>query len=103
MYYREWLSCHGWGVMLSYDTIMAYSSGDAQRHPAGNHYAIDNSFEFCYRVKKEHLHLNIEQLSELYGHQELGKGILYGGVHGGEWPYKRWLKRLIQSYKDYIL
>ena len=104
MYYREWLSGCGWGVMLSYDTIMAYSSGDAQRHPAANHYAIDKSFEFCYPVKKEHLHLDIEQLQELYGHQELGKGILYGGDKTPhKFPYKKWLKRLIPFYKDYLL
>ena len=94
-YYREWLSGYGWGVMLSYDTVLAHSAKEAQKMGAADMYAADKSFEYCCRVKKEHLELHLEELSELYGHQER---------HAGDDPPpdERWWKRLIQSYKDYL-
>jgi len=103
-YYREWMSGYGWGVMLAYDTIMAHSEKEARSINAGDMYAADFSFEYCYRVKKEHLHLDDNYLSEIYGHQESGDRLLYGGdPEPSKWAYERWVKRLIQSYKDYLL
>ncbi len=69
-YYREWLSSHGWGVMLSYDTVMAYSKNHASKDKPFNMYAYEKTFECIEPVKEEHLHLNDEELSKLYGRQE---------------------------------
>lgn len=69
-YYREYLSCCGWAVMLGYDTIMATSKRKAAKHHPVSMYAPDKSFELIQKVKKEHLHLSDEELSKLYGEKE---------------------------------
>ncbi len=70
-YYREYLSSWGSGVMLAYDTVMAYSVAEASiQKPAGGMYAYDESFECIEKVKKEHLDLNDHELSKIYGAEE---------------------------------
>ena len=68
-YYREWLSCHGWGVMISYDTVMARSKREANS-PVNGMYAADQSFELIMRVPKKHLNMTDEELSKIYGVKE---------------------------------
>lgn len=70
-YYREWLSSCGWGVMLDYDSVMAYSKSDASKNKSGNMYAYDKSFEHIIKVKDEHLQLNDEELSKIYGEHDV--------------------------------
>ncbi len=67
-YYREYLMCCGWAVMLSFDTVMAKSKRKAGTLPARQSYC--NSFELITKVKKEHLELSDEELSKLYGEKE---------------------------------
>lgn len=70
-YYREWLSSWGWGVMMAYDTVMAYSKRQAsEMNEKLSMYAYDRSFETVVKVKKEHLHMTNEQLSKIYGSPE---------------------------------
>lgn len=68
-YYREWLGSHGWGVMMDYDTVMAYSKDEARSNKPYNMYAYDKSFEYIGEVKSEHLHMTDQELSKLYGEQ----------------------------------
>jgi hypothetical protein len=68
-YYREWLSQHGWGVMISYDTVMARTKRESKTPVAGM-YDPDKSFEFIMKVPKKHLHMTDEELSKIYGHKE---------------------------------
>jgi len=68
-YYREYLACWGWGVMLAFDSVWAQSSSHAREFPQRNVY-IDRDFEGIYKVKDEHLPLTDGELSKLYGHQE---------------------------------
>lgn len=68
-YYREWLSTHGWGVMISYDTVMARSKREANS-PVSGMYAADQSFELIMRVPKKHLNMTDEELSKIYGVKE---------------------------------
>lgn len=67
-YYREYLSCWGWGVMLAYDTMMAKNKKEASKFPQRHPYC--DSFELITEVKKEHLRLSDEELSKIYGEQE---------------------------------
>lgn len=69
-YYREWMKQCGWGVMLGYDTVMANSKRQANKHKLYGMYARDESFECIEKVKKEHLHLSDDELSKIYGEQE---------------------------------
>lgn len=69
-YYREWLSQCGWGVMLDYDTVMAYGKYDASKSKPFGMYSHDKSFEHIQRVKKKHLDLLDHELSHLYGGKE---------------------------------
>lgn len=64
-YYREYLSQWGWGVMVAYDTVTAKSKKEASKFPKRQPYC--DSFELITKVKKEHLELSDEKLSELYG------------------------------------
>ena len=74
-YYREWLMCWGWGVMMGYDTTWntsvrkaakgepqnAYTCWDyAKRNPLGYYECVE-------RVKDEHLDLSDEELFKIYG------------------------------------
>lgn len=68
-YYREWLSSWGWGVMLSFDTVMAKNKKEASE-PVGGMYAYDQSFETIKKVEKKHLHLSDYELSKIYGYKE---------------------------------
>ena len=67
-YYREYLSCWGYGVMLGYDTVMAENKTEASKFPQWCSYCDD--FELITKVKKEHLHLSDDELSKLYGEKE---------------------------------
>ncbi len=60
----------GWGVMLDYDTVWVESYDDAERDKPFGMYAYDKSFECIEIIKKEHLHLNDEELSKIYGEKE---------------------------------
>ena len=69
-YYREYLSSWGYGVMMAYDTVMAYNVTEASNEKPNGMYAYDQSFESIELVKKEHLELSDEKLSKLYGAEE---------------------------------
>ena len=68
-YYREYLGAWGWGVMLAYDTVEAYSRSDARTKPQWSPY-VRGDFELITPVKKEHLDMTDEELSKIYGQQE---------------------------------
>jgi len=67
LYYREWMSSYGWGVMLSYDVVAAYSKRDAKKHKPFSMYSYDKLFETIEKVKKKHSHMTDEELSKIYG------------------------------------
>jgi hypothetical protein len=69
-YYREWLSCCGSGVMLTYDTVTTKNRREAIMNKPFGMYAHDESFENVELVKQEHLHLNDNKLSKIYGEKE---------------------------------
>jgi len=70
-FYREYLACWGWGVMCKYDSVWAKNSSHARTFPQSHEY-IKGDYEGVWKVKREHLHMTDDQLSELYGlrHQE---------------------------------
>jgi hypothetical protein len=65
-YYREYLGCCGWGVMVMYDSVWATSSGAAMKMPQKNAY-LKGDFEGIYKIKKEHINLTDDELAGLYG------------------------------------
>jgi hypothetical protein len=69
-FYREYLKSCGWGVMVGYDTVLAYSLPAAHRvcKPA-NMYGFLKTFNVVQQVKPEHLTLSDEELSRIYGRQ----------------------------------
>jgi hypothetical protein len=70
-YYREWLVGWGYGVMLAYDTVMAYSPADAREKPVRwSHYSYHKDFETVEKVKKKHLNMTDAELSKIYGKEE---------------------------------
>lgn len=75
LYYREWMSCHGAGVMMSYDTVWAKSKKEAaEGHPRSSylHWSLAENTPLGYydsitRVKDKHLDMSDAELSNIYG------------------------------------
>ena len=57
----------GWGVMLGYDSVMAYSAWEAIQMGAKQMYSDDNVFETIKKVRKKHQHLTDDELLKIYG------------------------------------
>ncbi len=70
-YYREWLGCCGWGVMLNYDSIIAKNKKKASQSKPNNMYACDKSFEIIKKIKEIHLEFTDKELSHIYGNQKI--------------------------------
>ena len=74
-YYREWLTCHGWGVMMGYDSVWATSVKEAAKdEPADAYTCIEYAernylgyYECVIKIEDEHLDLTDEELSKIYG------------------------------------
>lgn len=74
-YYREWLICHGWGVMLLYDTTFAKTRAEAAQGEAPRFAYIpwENArifplgyYEVVVRVPEHLLELSDEELAHWF-------------------------------------
>lgn len=77
-YYREWLACHGWGVMTYYDSVWATSVKEAAKGIPKSAYTSWSFAESNYlgyyediiRVQNEHLDFTDEELGKIYGSKD---------------------------------
>lgn len=68
-YYREFMQCCGWGVMLGFDTVYATSANKAWCMPVRQGYG-DRPMDGVYRVKDKDLDKTDVELSRIYGKQD---------------------------------
>lgn len=66
-FYREWLGEFGWGVMMAYDAVLAKDKAQANSMKPSRMYSYEKQFESITKVEPEHLFLNEEELSKIYG------------------------------------
>lgn len=68
-YYREYTSEWGWGVMRSFDTVMAKNREEAINMPMRSRYGYSNAvaLDLIVKLPKKHWNLSNEELEKIYG------------------------------------